>query len=90
MFWLYILRSGRTGRFYVGSTDDPDHRLRQHNGEIPALGRSTAAGRPWKLVFLARYASRSQAVAAERYVKRMKSKNWIEKLIDGTYRLPEF
>jgi len=90
MFSLYILQSARSGRYYVGSTDDVWRRLQQHNGELPNLGRSTVAGRPWKLVFEMKYPSRAQAMDAERYVKRMKSKRWIARLIAGEYRLPPF
>ncbi len=89
MFYLYILKSVRTGRFYVGSTEDIDQRLKQHNGELPGLGRSTVADRPWKTVFHATYASRSQAMAAERYVKSMKSRTWVAKLVAGVYNLPD-
>jgi hypothetical protein len=29
-------------------------------------------------------------MVAERYVKKMKSKRWIQKLVSGEYKLPEF
>ena len=90
MYHLYILESQRTREYYVGSTEDVLHRLGQHNGEFPGLGRSTVAGRPWKLAFQASFASRAQAMAAEKYVKRMKSRKWIAKLISGQHTLPAF
>ncbi len=90
MHYLYILQSQRTGQYYVGSSEDVSRRLNQHNGELPRLGRSRVAGRPWKLVFEAEFASRAQAMAAEKYVKRMKSKHWVAKLITGEYALPSF
>ena len=31
MFHVYVLRSEKTGRMYVGSTDDVDRRVTQHN-----------------------------------------------------------
>jgi putative endonuclease len=88
MYYVYILKSPATRRYYVGSTEDLNRRLREHNGELPNLGRSTLAGRPWTLAFSAGYDSRSRAVAAERFIKSMKSRKWIGKLIEGTYRLP--
>lgn len=90
MYSLYILRSRATGRYYVGSTEDLPQRLRQHNGELPSLGISTISGRPWQVVYSAAYVTRRQALAAERYVKKMKSRHSISKLIAGGYRLPEF
>lgn len=51
MFYLYILQSERTRRYYIGSTENIARRLREHNGELPSLSRTTLAGRPWKLIF---------------------------------------
>jgi len=90
VFCAYILRSQRTRKYYVGSTENLERRVREHNGELSNPGRSTVAGRPWELVFQAAYGSRSQALAAERFIKSMKSKAWMQKLIEGRYRLPEF
>jgi putative endonuclease len=90
MYFVYILKSETKSRYYVGSTDEVNRRLRQHNGELPGLGRSTVAGRPWRLVFSAPFESRSEAMAAERFIKKTKSRFWIEKLIEGGYRLPDF
>lgn len=89
MYFVYILKSERTDKYYVGCTDDLVRRLKEHNGELPNPGRSTLAGRPWVLVFQAQFQSRAQAIAAERYIKRMKSRRWIEKLIEGRYSLPD-
>jgi hypothetical protein len=44
MFYVYILRSEKTGRRYVGSCEDLDDRVRRHNaGEAKA----TRHGIPW-------------------------------------------
>ena len=74
MYYVYILKSQATQRYYVGSTEDLRRRLREHNGELPDLGRSTLAGRPWALVFSVSFESRSRAVAAEYFIKSMKSR----------------
>jgi GIY-YIG catalytic domain len=48
--YVYILRSTRADRLYVGSSAEPDERLKSHN-----FGRvcSTKAWRPWERVLLA-------------------------------------
>ncbi len=90
VYYAYVLRSQRTGRYHIGSTEDLGRRLQEHNGNLPNPGRSTLAGRPWELVFGAEYPSRSQAPGAEQYIKKMKSRVWIQKLVGGSYRLPAF
>ncbi|MFM8458828.1 MAG: GIY-YIG nuclease family protein [Chthoniobacterales bacterium] len=46
MYHVYVLRSEKTGRRYVGSTQDIAARLLQHNsGQFLA----TKHGIPWKL-----------------------------------------
>ncbi len=46
MFFVYILRSTATGRYYYGHTKDLSKRIKQHNsGKV----RSTKAYRPWEV-----------------------------------------
>jgi len=65
-FYVYVLRSLVNGRRYVGSCQDIDARLDQHNaGE----SKSTKHGVPWKLVYFEQVATRSAAVGRERFFK---------------------
>ncbi|PZR75783.1 MAG: hypothetical protein DLM73_04385 [Chthoniobacterales bacterium] len=46
MFYVYVLRSNKTGRRYVGSCEDLDDRFRRHNvGE----SKATKHGIPWTI-----------------------------------------
>jgi hypothetical protein len=47
MYDVYIPVSRKIGRFYVGSTDDVERRLFQHNA---GYSKSTRHGVPWRLV----------------------------------------
>lgn len=47
MYHVYLLHSDK--KTYIGMTDDPLHRLRQHNREIAGGARATA-GQKWKHV----------------------------------------
>jgi structure-specific endonuclease subunit SLX1 len=47
MYVCYVLASGR--RTYVGVTNNPARRLRQHNGELVGGARATRVGRPWRI-----------------------------------------
>jgi len=66
-YWVYILRSGTTGCFYVGHTDDLDDRLRRHN---EGRSEATRTRGPWKLVYQEEFPTRRAAVAREWAIKR--------------------
>ena len=78
MYSVYIIESLQDNSFYIGSTEDKDRRLNEHN-----YGRTryTKNKRPWKIVFFENYETREEAVRRERYLKRQKSKIYIKKLI---------
>lgn len=80
MYYLYILKSESTGRFYVGQTVNLEDRLFRHNSRKSIATRS---GLPWTLIFKKDYQSRSDAIIAEKWIKRMKSKDIIQQIIDG-------
>ena len=55
MFFCYILCSLNEKYLngtYIGFTDDPLHRIRQHNGEIKGGAKFTKRRRPWKLILV--------------------------------------
>ena len=85
-FYVYVLRSVSSGRFYVGQTENVGKRLAEHNGNhVP----STKNRGPWELVRQEEYATRSEAAQRERHIKKMKSRRWITELLerpDEVYR----
>ena len=78
MWYVYILRSFRDGRFYVGSTSDLKERVRRHNA-----GRnvSTRHRTPFELVHSEVYDTKEDAVRREYQVKRYKGGEAFKKLI---------
>ena len=66
MFFVYVLRSGKTGRRYVGSCRDIDVRLRRHNA---GQSKATKHGVPWSLIHSEAFPTRAEAVARELYFK---------------------
>ncbi len=69
-FSLYILEC-TDGSLYTGIAVDVARRLAQHNGEKPKGARYTAARRPVKLVYEAKFPSRSEALKEEIRIKRL-------------------
>ncbi len=70
-FYCYVLAS-RAGRTYVGATNNPARRLRQHRGELKGGARATRAGRDWRMVFLVGgFPGWGDALAFERGLKNV-------------------
>jgi putative endonuclease len=68
-YFLYILFSNSINKYYIGSTNDPERRLTEHNFGHTS---STKAGVPWTLVFAKRYDSKSEAIKMEKKLNRWK------------------
>lgn len=76
MYYIYILFSLKTNKYYVGSTDDLQGRLKHHNaGSTP----STKSGAPdWEIRYTETVPYRTAALKRELELKKKKSKNYIE------------
>jgi putative endonuclease len=78
MCWVYVLRSLKDGRFYIGSTPDIEDRLKRHSeGRVKA----TQHRRPLELVYSEKSSGLSEARSREREIKKEKSRKYIERLI---------
>jgi putative endonuclease len=78
MYYLYILKSEKSGKYYIGHTNDLDRRIKEHNS---GQTKSTRAGVPWEPVYVKEYETNIEAGKEELRLKRMKSRKYIEKLI---------
>ena len=66
-------------RYYVGSCHNPQKRLQQHNAGRTA---STKPFRPWVLIYTETYNTNSEALKRELQIKKMKSRKYIQSLIE--------
>ncbi len=78
IYTLYILKSNKSGRYYVGSTSNIIHRLAEHNG---GRVKSTRAYIPWSVAYTKTFHSLSEARRRELQAKSWKSRDAIEKLL---------
>ncbi len=78
MYFVYILQSQKNGRFYIGSSDNPQRRLAEHNS-----GQTTALKylRPLEILFIQECSDRIEARRLELRLKKFKSRTVIEKII---------
>ena len=80
MHFLYILYSSSINKHYIGETPDVSFRVKQHNFHY--FNKSfTKAASDWKVALSLECASKQEAVYLEKFVKRMKSRQFIEKVI---------
>ena len=75
MYFVYVIKSTITGRYYIGSTQGVPLRLSQHDS---GMMRSTRGGRPWTLVHYEPYDSRSAARRRENQIKAWKNPAYME------------
>ena len=80
-YFVYILHSQKLNRYYVGTTDNPANRLIEHNS-IKYEEAYTVKGIPWGLVLVHPCKSSKNAYLIEKFIKRMKSKVFIQKIIN--------
>ena len=67
MWYLYILKSEKHGRLYVGMTGDLKRRIVQHNSK--SGGYYTKRNGPFKLIFYEAYIEKQDAARAEKFFK---------------------
>lgn len=76
-FYVYILLNYDQSRWYIGSTENLEERLRRHN---QGRSRATKSYKPWSLVYKEGYKTRSEAVKREFYLKSPKGYTEYRKL----------
>lgn len=52
MFYACYLLANDSKSYYIGSTPDPERRIKQHNGDLVGGAKKTVSGRPWDMVLV--------------------------------------
>lgn len=69
MWDLYIIKSLKVKRYYIGVTENIIRRLEQHNS---GNSKSTKPYRPWIMVYSEKYLNKKEAFKREFYLKHPK------------------
>jgi len=77
VYTIYILKSLKYGRYYIGCTKDLSKRLNVHKKKV----RSTKAYSPWKIIHIEYFESKSEAFCRERKIKSYRSGEAFKELI---------
>ena len=67
MYTLYLLKSEKFNRHYIGVSSNVETRLKQHNS---GKTKSTKPYRPWKLVYVEKYETKTEAMKREYFLKK--------------------
>ncbi len=81
MPYVYILKSS-LGRYYIGSTGNLNSRVKHHQG---GFTHSTKRMGKLTLIFSQEYSAIDDARYVERCLKKLKRKDYIEKIIQEGY-----
>jgi putative endonuclease len=79
MHYVYILKSIKTGYFYIGETPEVSIRLEFHN-DVEKNTNSTKTGIPWEVFWILEVSDRKIARLIEKHIKSMKSTTYIVNL----------
>ena len=79
MWQVYVLRSLKDHRFYIGATSDLNKRIERHNREGNV---STRNRRPLELVYSEPYNTKAEALAREKLIKSYKGGSAFRKIIE--------
>ncbi len=86
MYYVYVLQSLKSGRFYTGYTNDLRKRFKEHNsGKVFA----TRGRGPFRLIYYEACLNKYDALARERYLKTGMGKRYIKNRLKRFLSLTE-
>ena len=84
MFYIYIIYSVSSDKYYIGYSNNPQRRLTEHNSK--PFDSYTSRHRPWVLkAYFECGRSEKQAIKMERFLKKQKSKKLLQQLCDSSF-----
>lgn len=80
MYYVYIIKSEKNGKKYVGMTGDLKRRIKEHNNGSSDFTKDN--GGPWKLVYYEALIDKQKAQIEEKFLKSGKVRERIKYLLD--------
>ena len=78
MHYVYILKSKKDIKLYVGYSQNPKNRIKLHNSGNVAV---TKHRRPFKLIYLEGYQNQQDATSREKFFKTGWGRNHLKKVL---------
>ena len=85
MYYVYIITNPH-GKRYIGYTHNIAQRVAMHNDLSPEKAkfhRTTYKKGPWKIVYTKAFATRTEAMQHERFLKTGSGRIWLERARHG-------
>jgi|SRR5690554_2000751 len=79
-YFVYKLYSSELDKYYVGSTENINNRLKEHLWNHKGF---TSKAKDWQLKYSENFETKMEAVAREQQLKKWKSGKLIEKVISN-------
>jgi len=77
MYWVYILKSLKDSKRYIGFTNDLIRRINEHNS---GLVKSTKNRKPLILIHTEEYSTKEEAAERERFYKSGKGRELLKQM----------
>jgi putative endonuclease len=78
MFYIYVLKSLKYGNRYVGSTENINKRLMEHNN---GKCRYTSGRQPWKLIYFENFGTRNEVLLREKFLKSGQGRKFLDSIL---------
>lgn len=75
-YYVYVLESENFNELYVGYTNDPTRRIREHNR---GLNKSSKPYKPWKLIYYEACLNEEDAKRREKYFKTSQGRRLLKR-----------
>ena len=76
--YVYVLKSEKDGKLYIGQTNNITQRLEYHNrGKVKATKNRV----PFKIIYYEEVKTRAEAMKREKYLKSLKGGNEFKKIL---------
>ncbi len=76
-FYVYIMYSAASNKFYIGHTENLEKRIKEH------LGRKNLGASDWEIKYTEEFTTRGEAMQRELAIKKKKKRSYLEYLIHG-------
>jgi putative endonuclease len=86
MWYVYVLKSRASGKFYVGITQDLSRRIHEHNS---GKSKFTSGHVPWNSIYHECLGNTREARIREKYLKSAAGKRYLAKVLSAAGSLPD-